>query len=231
MYPNIFSKFAIDLTMTMLMLVAMAYRITGNTVHEIVGMSIVALFLLHNMVNRRWYQTILKGKYHVFRVLSTAVNLLLLVAMVTLMVSGALISRTVFAFIPLNSGAIARQFHILAAYWIFILTAVHVGIHWEIIIAAMRKMIGMTGANRVRTIAVRLLAVVIAVYGGYASFDRDVGSKLILYYTYEYWDPDKSALVFFAEYLSIMGMYIGGTYSVLKCVQRLKKAKVSNELN
>lgn len=115
------SKLAIDLMMTVLMLAAMAYRITGNTAHELVGVSIGVLFIVHNLVNRRWYQTLLKGTYNGFRALNTAVNLLLVVAMAALIVSGVLISHDVFAFLPLNGGEFARHIHILAVYWLFIL--------------------------------------------------------------------------------------------------------------
>lgn len=229
MNRNMLSKLAIDLIMTVLMLAAMAYRITGNTAHELIGMSIGVLFIVHNLVNRRWYLTALKGRCQLSRILGMAVNLLLLVAMVALMVSGALISLTVFAFLPMNGGAVARQIHILAVYWLFILVSLHVGMHWEMMINAVRKMTGMIEPNRLRTGVLRVLALLIAIFGVYASLERDFGSKLILYYTYEYWDPDKSALLFFAEYLSILGMYICGTYYGLKCVQRPKKAKVSNE--
>lgn len=216
------SKLAIDLIMTVLMLTAMAYRITGNTAHELVGVSIGVLFVVHNLVNRRWYQAILKGKYHVFRALNTAVNLLLVVTMAALMVSGILISRTVFAFLPISDGAFARQIHILAVYWLFILVSIHVGMHWEMLINAARKMTGMIEPNRVCAGVLRVLALLIAIVGVYASLERDIGSKLILYYTYDYWDPDTSTLIFFAEYLSILGMYISGTYYVLKCIQRQK---------
>ena len=231
MNRNILSKLSIDLVMTMLMLAAMAYRITGNTAHELIGASIVILFIAHNLVNRRWYQTLLKGKYNGFRMLNAAVNLLLLVAMAALIVSGVLMSRTVFAFLPIRGGMLARQIHILAVYWLFILVSLHVGLHWGTVINAAKTMVGIVGSNHIRTGMLRVLVILIAIFGVYASLERDIGSKLILYYTYEYWDANMPALIFFTEYLSIMGLYICGAYYVLKYVQRSKNAKVSNREN
>jgi hypothetical protein len=62
---NMAIRLAIDLTMTILMLVAMAYRITGNTIHEVVGVFLFVLFIVHNILNRRWYKAIAKGKYKI----------------------------------------------------------------------------------------------------------------------------------------------------------------------
>ncbi len=222
------SKPAIDLVMTVIMLVAMANRFTGNTIHELVGVLIFVLFIVHNILNRRWYQTVLnKGKNNVLRILNTAVNLLLLVTMVTLMASAVPISRTVFAFIPVNGGMIARQIHVLAAYWGFILMSVHLGMHWGMVIGVVSKMTGITGTNHICTMALRIMTVLIAVYGVHASFERDVGSKLILYYTYSYWNFDESAMFFFTDYLSIMGFCICVTYYVSKFVRNREKQNLS----
>jgi len=220
-------KLAIDLFMAVLMLAAMAYHLTGNAIHELLGVSLLALFIVHNILNRRWYQTVLKRKHNARRILNTAVNLLLLVMMLMLMVSSVLISRSVFAFIPVDGGLITRQIHILATYWGFILISIHLGMHWGMIIGAARKISGITAPNRGRTFAVRVMAVLIAVYGVYAFFARDVGSKLILYYTYSYWNLDESAVFFFTDYVSIMGVYICVTYYALKFVQNRKKLRLS----
>jgi hypothetical protein len=58
-----------DLVMTFLMLIAMAYYITGNIVHEVVGIVVLLLFIVHNFLNRPWYKAIFKGKYNVLRFL------------------------------------------------------------------------------------------------------------------------------------------------------------------
>jgi len=223
-------KLAIDLFMVVLLLVAIASKLTGNTAHELLGVSLLTLFIVHNVLNRRWYQTVLKRKYNTRRILNTAVNLLLLVMVLMLMISSVMISRTVFAFIPVDGGLIARQMHILATYWGFILISIHIGMHWRMIIGAARKKLGITALNRYSRFALRVMAVLIAVYGAYAFFAREVGSRLILYYTYSYWNFDESAMFFFTDYLSIMGVYICVTYYVLKFVQNWKKQRLSKNI-
>lgn len=224
------SKLAIDLLMAVLMLAAMAYHLTGNPIHELLGVSLLALFIVHNILNRRWYQTVLKRKHNVRHVLNTAVNLLLLVMMLMLMVSSVMISRSVFAFIPVDGGLIARQIHTLATYWGFILISIHLGMHWRMITGMIRKILKIPSLNRGRKFAVRVMAVLIAVYGVYAFFARDLDSKLILYYTYSYWNFDESAMFFFTDYVSIMGVFVCVTYYILKFVQNREKRRLSKNI-
>ncbi|HBC91495.1 MAG TPA: hypothetical protein DCZ10_00940 [Pelotomaculum sp.] len=206
----------IDFVMIVLMLVVMASRLIGNTAHELLGVSLILLFIVHHILNRQWYKTLLKGRYNALRVLHTAVNMLLLVTMLALMVSAVLISRSVFAFLDLNGGLIGRQIHLLATYWGFILMSIHLGMHWGMIMGAVRKLTKTNSPNRNCTYMLRIIAGLIAVYGVYASFVREVGAKLILYYSYDFWNYDQSAVIFFVDYLCIMGLYVCVTYYLLR---------------
>ena len=219
MNRNILIRLIIDLVMTVLMLVVMAYHVTGNTIHELVGVVLFILFIVHNILNRRWYKTIIKGKYNARRILKIMVNLLFLVSMVVVMISSVPISRDIFPYFPINNDMIVRQIHVLTAYWGFIFMAVHIGLSWGTIINAVRKMTGITGMSRIRTIVLRVLAVAIVVYGVQTSFERDVGSKLIIYDPFGSYILDNSTMGVLMDYLSIMGIYICGTHYVLKFVR------------
>ncbi|MGD6831033.1 DUF4405 domain-containing protein [Sutcliffiella halmapala] len=222
MKSNMLIRLVIDLSMTVLMLVAMAYQITGNTIHELVGVLLFSLFIVHNILNRRWYTTIFKGKHNLRRILSIAVNLLFLVSMAVVMISSVPISRDLFAFIPINNNMSLLQIHIMTSYWGFILMSVHIGMSWGTIINAVRKMRGITSTNRIRTIVLRVLAVLIVVYGVQASFERDMFYKLTVYNPFG-WNSDKSAMGFLIDHLSIMGIYICGTHYALKFVRKQHK--------
>ncbi|MGC6588844.1 DUF4405 domain-containing protein [Paenibacillus sp. Dod16] len=216
-------RLVIDLVMTVLMLVAMAYHITGNKTHEWVGVILLLLFIIHNILNRRWYRTIFTGKYHIRRLLSIAVNLLFLVSMGVVILSSFPISLDIFSFVSMNDDMFVRQIHVQTAYWGFIFMAVHIGMSWGTIINAVRRMTGITGASRIRTLSLRILAVLIVVYGVKTSFEIDMASKLTIYDPFGFWD--ESTLRFIIDYLSIAGIYICGTHYALKFVQKQKKAK------
>ena len=220
-------RLGVDLSMTILMVVAMAYQITGNMIHELVGVSLLGLFILHNIFNRKWYKTIFKGKYNARRILGVAVNFLFLISIAVILISSAPISADVFPFLSSNNDMIWRQIHVLTSYWGFIFMAVHIGLSWGMIINSVSKMAGITHASRIRTIVLRVLAVVIVAYGVQTSMERDIGEKLTIYNPFG-WGYDDSAMRFLIDYLSIMGIYISGTHYAVKFIQKQNKRKHTN---
>lgn len=211
--------------MTALILIAMAYYITGNMIHEVVGVVVLVLFIVHNFLNRRWYKAILKGKYNVRRILQLGINILFLVTMVLMMTSAVLISSDLFPFFPINNDMMLRQIHVQTAYWGFVIIAVHIGLSWGMIINSIRRMTGINGTSRIGTIALRILAVLIVPYGVHSSLEGDMGSKLFIYSPFG-WFNDDSTISFLIEHLSIMEIYIAGTHYALKFIQRQEQRAV-----
>ncbi|MBD8135843.1 DUF4405 domain-containing protein [Bacillus sp. CFBP 13597] len=225
MNRNMLIRLVIDLSMTVLMLVAMAYQLTGNAMHELAGVILCLLFITHNILNRRWYKTIFKGKHNVRRILSIMVNLLFLISMAVVIISSVTISRNMIPFIPINDDTVLLQIHVMTSYWGFIFMAVHIGMSWATIINSVRKMTGITGTSRIRTIAFRVMAVLIVVYGVQASFERGMLNKLTIYNPFG-WESYDSSMKFLLDHLAIMGIYISGTHYVLKFVQKQDKARL-----
>ncbi|QWU16724.1 DUF4405 domain-containing protein [Paenibacillus sophorae] len=214
--------------MTVLFFIMMAYQLTGNTVHEILGISLFALFIIHNILNLNWYKAIYKEKYTAVRVIRTAVNLLLLLSMLGMMVTALVISRTVFSFIDMIDIPFARELHFLFAYWGFILMAIHLGLHWVMIMGAARKMAKNSERTKAFAIGFRLAGIMIAVYGIYAFFKRQIGSYLILYNSYSFWDYEELAVFYFIDYLAIMGLCICITHYVIKRIQKTQKGRLES---
>ncbi|WP_312095003.1 DUF4405 domain-containing protein [Niallia sp.] len=225
MKPIMVIRLVIDLGMTFLMLFAMAYQITGNTIHELLGGILLVFFIVHNILNRRWYKTIMKGKYNLRRLLKVVVNLLFLVSMVVVLISSLPISQDIFPFMEVNDDMIFRQIHVITAYWGFIFMAIHIGVSWGVIVNSMRKMTGISGGSRIRLIGLRLVAVLIVIYGVKTSFERDLESKLVIYDPFASFLLADSVLGFLVDYLSIMGIYISGTHYALKFVQKNEKVR------
>ena len=57
--------------MTVMMPLLMAYSLIGELFHEIIGSLIFILFIIHHILNRKWYGSILKGKYSAKRIFQT----------------------------------------------------------------------------------------------------------------------------------------------------------------
>lgn len=140
MKPKAIAKIAIDILMTLLLLFLMGYQFWGDAAHEWVGAGMFLLFIAHHALNLGWYKTLLKGKYTGVRILQLIVNLLLFLTMLGMMVSGIMLSRHVFAFLPIDGGmSFARLTHMAASYWGFVLMALHLGLHWNMILGMWRK--------------------------------------------------------------------------------------------
>jgi hypothetical protein len=213
------ARLIIDLAFTLLLLLAFAYRVTGDAAHEWIGLALCAVCIAHNALNRKWWTRIFSGAYTLRRGVMTAVNLLLAFAMAALVITGLLHSRAVLAFLRLPGDMMIRLIHTTTAYWCIPLIGVHIGLHWGMIIKAFRKMLGINGENRIRKIAARIAALVFASFGVWSSFDRDMFSKLFLGFSFDYWPEERPAALFFLCNISIMGVYVFVTYYALTLLE------------
>lgn len=227
-------KMGIDLLMTILLLLLMAYQVTGEALHEWIGAGMLVLFLLHNLLNIRWYGALAKGKYTLLRVVRTAVNFAVLAAMLIQAYSGIVLSRHAFAFLPISGGmATARVMHLAGSYWGFILMSVHLGMHWGQIIGMFRKL---TGGKMPAALSwcLRLLAAGLAVYGAVCFYQADIVSYLFLRVEFAFLDYEKSGALILMEYLAMMGLWVFLSYYGAKAlgkVPKLKRREKGNEKN
>lgn len=69
-------KRIVDACMTALLLCLMAYQVTGEVAHEWIGIGMTVLVIVHQILNRKWFGAVFKGKYNAYRILTTVVNVL-----------------------------------------------------------------------------------------------------------------------------------------------------------
>lgn len=217
-------KLALDLVMAILVVLSFAYPLTGNTMHELIGFVVLGFFLIHNVaINSRWYTTLFKGKYNTKRITSITINVLVLLVTVTLIISGLINSRLIGEMLGIKEDVLPREIHTTSAYWFLVLMSIHLGMHWRMVMAEMRKMFGVSGGGNLRPILLRCAAASIAAYGIKASLERDLYAKLIAYFSFDFWNTDGSVLavvIYLVQYLSIIGVYTCLTHYVLKWTQK-----------
>lgn len=222
MKPKMILKILVDLAMTVLLFLLMAYLLVGETAHEWMGLAVFILFLFHHVLNRKWYGGLFRGNYTPLRVLQTLLNVLLLAAMIGLMVSGVILSRVVFDFLPISGGTgFARTLHMLASYWGFIFMSLHLGLHWGMIMGMIRKAFCIQNPSRIRTWILRILAAGLCVYGVFAFVKHDIASYLFLRTHFVFFDMEQPLLSFFAEYLGMMGLWAILSYYAGKLLRRV----------
>lgn len=179
------------------------------------------LWIAHHILNRSWYSHLFKGKYTPVRIFQTVINFAVLLSMLGLMVSGIILSREVFAFLPIHGGiALARQLHVLSAFWGFVLMALHLGLHWNMILGMVRKAAGPVSSKPLR-ILLRIAAVLVAGYGFYAFLKNQFLSYMFLTSSFVFFDFERPVLLFFTEYLAIMGLFIFLAHYASRGIQKL----------
>lgn len=210
----------LNLVMILCLLVVMDYRFTANAIHEILGLFIVLPFIIHNALNCHWYTAIGKGKMNLLRILTTITNLLLLVMMLLVTVTGVFISQTVFPAFSLSGNLWVHQLHSLSAYLGFILSAIHLGFHWKALWRKLCRWLRINRTNFSYILLSRIVSLLIIGYGIYASFTRHIGSKLLLKHVFNDWAAAPSLVGFVLDYLAIMGCYVAITSYLTQMLQK-----------
>lgn len=67
-------RILLDIIMTCLFIVLMGYYAMKNSTHEILGVITFALFILHNIINIKWYKSIFKGEHSFQRIFHIIIN-------------------------------------------------------------------------------------------------------------------------------------------------------------
>lgn len=200
-------KIVTDIAMTVILLLLMAYSLVGEKAHEWLGISMFVLFILHHVLNNKWSRSVFKGRYTPYRVLQTMFVVLALASMLGSMVSGIILSRYAFSFLPITGGSLwARMLHMLSAYWGFAFISLHLGLHWSMMMGMAKRMFRKPSA--VRAWIVRCVGFLIAGYGVYAFLKREIGSYMLLKIQFVFFNFDEPLILFILDYIAVMGLFV-----------------------
>ena len=152
-------KMALDLVMAIILVLLYNKRVLGLAFHEIAGMAVCGLFIIHKLLNWKWIQSVTRRLFSrstpARQKCLWVLDLLLLVCFGYVLVSGILISKVVF---PSGGGnASFKLGHYAVAALALALTGIHVGLHMGWIRQRMRLL------NRIPLLARRGLAIILSV--------------------------------------------------------------------
>lgn len=198
-------RVAVDVGMVILLPLLMAYSLVGETAHEYLGIFMFLLFLAHNILNIKWWKNIFRGKYNSVRILRLIINVLILVIMISLTISGIMMSRHIFQFINIDGSSYARTIHLLASYWGLILMSFHAGMH----------------IVKIPYIKRNILIPIFVLLGIRAFIRRDIIDYLFLKSQFVFIDFSQSVIITICDYLfiSILFMIVG--YAVTRLLGTL----------
>ena len=213
----------IDILMTVLLFLLMAYHYTGQMWHEITGTAMFVLFICHHVMNRKWYLTIGKGKYPAGWISLTVMNLCLTVDVVLLMFSGIMMSGYVFRFLPFHgSVSFARRVHMTAAYLGFLLMSFHIGLHMGSVFGRIGNKLKeqeekKRGFSLLRAVLL-LLVCVVSIYGIYALNKRNFLGYISGSTMFAFFDYAELPVYFFLDYAAIMIFGITAAFLIQKII-------------
>ena len=155
-------KMIIDFVMLILMLLEYSKVYTGQLVHEVTGIILFILFIIHNLLNIKFYKELLNGKYNFTRIITTIVDLTFLLCMLFTIILGIPISEKVFKFLNIKGNMTIRKLHTIFGYWALVILAIHLGLHFKVIFAKAKNKIH---NKKILKYIVWILELVICIYG------------------------------------------------------------------
>lgn len=203
-------KITVDAAMTMALLLLMTYELIGQAAHEWIGIGMCALFVLHHVLNGRWTRRIMTGKYTALRILQILLVILLLLTMFGSAVSGVILSRHALSFLDIKiSLSFVRKLHMVSAYWGFVLMSVHLGLHWNMVMAMARKLVKAPSKQcKHSKHLLRGVVLLMIAYAIYAFGKRGIGDYMFLVNQFAFFDFDEPLIWFLLDYIACMGMFI-----------------------
>lgn len=218
-------KVMIDIAMSIVLFVCMSYQFVGQKNHEIAGAVMLVLFILHHILNIRWFKSLLKARYGPQRIFLTAIDFAMLITMLLVMISGIRMSRTVFAFLDLKLMGMetARSLHMSMSYLGFLLMGIHIGMHFGMIQNMMRKMFKIEGKSKTRTWILRGIDMVTVAYGVYALLKRNFLSYITLQMHFVFFDYTEPVIFYILDLMAIMILMGSIGYYIQRLIGKKEK--------
>ena len=191
-------KIFVDILMYFLFIILMGHHITENFIHEVLGTILLVLFIIHHILNIRYFKTIFKGKYNTKRTIILILDILLFFSMIGIIISAINISSEVFAFLEIPTKIWGRKLHMLSTSWGFVFMSMHVGMHLSQLINNLRKKIKVSRFEYVYY----LLLGLILVYGIYSFIKLNFISDMFLLNAFKYYDFGESPVVYYLHVIA-----------------------------
>lgn len=214
-------KRIVDTAMTVLLLFLMAYQVTGDTAHEWIGIGMTVLVIVHQILNRKWYGVLFKGRYNPYRILSTVLNILLLFNFALTAFCGMSMSGHAVPFLyGMAPVSFARRMHLSMSHWSSVLMGLHLGMHIPAITAGLRW------KDRTRAV-LTCFFVIVGGLGLYLFLQSGMPDYLFFRVPFAFLDYDKAGWQVLLENLLMLSFWaLIGTLAAHICRKRISRKGV-----
>ena len=137
-------KIIIDISMTALFIILLKAFDTGLEFHEMAGLGIFALIIIHNVMNISWIKNVAKNifsdKIKLKTKLMFGLNMLLTLFILTIVITGILISKVLFIFISVGAQEQLIFIHKISSYICLGIIGAHILVHAKYLAAMFKKL-------------------------------------------------------------------------------------------
>lgn len=166
------AKIMLDIVMTILFVTLIYAYDTGLVFHEIVGLSIFALFVSHILLNWLWIKNVTKNlfstKLKTSAKLKYVLNVTMFLIIVTTIISGVFISQVIFPSLGSSLGNnLLLLVHKWTSYLCLGLFGLHIVLHGRYLLVSIRKILANLPESNVGKASLRLGAtalIVVVIY-------------------------------------------------------------------
>lgn len=160
-------KIILDIIMFILMILLMNLLFTGIVLHEIIGLLVFILFIVHKYFNFKWIKTITKSIFSGNNInnkikLRYVIDLLLFIDITMIIISGIIISQVIFVGIS-NPSIIWSNLHHLFAALGLIIIIIHTLLHYLEMKAIFKKKLEENKYNKLKKTLYYLIFLIIVI--------------------------------------------------------------------
>ena len=221
--PNTIKKI-VDVCMTIILIFLMAYQVTGEALHEWIGIGMTLTVIIHQILNRKWYATIFKGKYHPARVTMTAVNILLIASFLLTAFCGMSMSIYAVPFLyDMAPVSFVRRIHLSMSHWSFVLMGIHLGLHIKTMFSGVR-------IEEKTARVLRIILTVTAGCGFWLFMKNNMPDYLFFRIAFAVLDYEKAAGIVFLENIIMLLFWVVIGIQVLELIRRKDQKEKTNPL-
>src|SRR5512145_740987 len=135
---------SIDVAIFGAFLIAMAPRLSGNTIHEWLSIAFGAAIVIHLLLHWQWLVAVTKrffGKEPWLVQINYLLNSLLFIDMTLIIFTGLMISEAALPLLGIHvaPGGMWRRLHSLSANVAVFLVGLHTAFHWQWIVGSVKR--------------------------------------------------------------------------------------------
>lgn len=164
-----YKKIILDILTTIIIILLMDNDIIGLPLHEILGIVILFLFLIHKIFNWAWIKNItlnlFSKKIPIKTKIMYVLDLLLLVLIILNTLSGIFISQILFTYFNSENISLWSNLHHFFAYSFLVVIAIHLGLHWQYVMNVFKKILKIQKTNIIIKTILRIISLGIATLG------------------------------------------------------------------